>query len=645
MGTVRWGAGLLGLLLACGGGGGPESDPSGDLGLDSGWEGEVPGDPGGTEDGPADPGDAGPADGAAEEALDPGGDDPGTVDWAPRDPGFGPDHLPEVPFDPPPCGSGQVRWSTLIPGPGQPGHDADLAAKAEAYDRVWTAFHAAAMHLNTDVTISLDAPEDRQRLADFAATPGAWDFEAFAGRPPLSVIASQHKVAGLYAGDGVAADAYRYMVLRDQGAPCDEVRRAREWLLGDLEALHVVVAITGAPGVIARGIARTDLPGDGQNVTVVPLFDDQGNPLPPVKNNGTWRRDFSGLYPDLVWEDSISRDMYIGWVAGYAAAWEAIRDDPDIPGAAKDRLREDALAVARQLQVVRPSGYDLEIPDADGRTTLHGWINEHNLDGVLYGEEIRNGFHAMMALGIVAAWVFVTEDPGLKAWLYGELIAGRRLHEIARDELYLVDMGLVSNYSNYNMAFQGAWLAMRYLADDEARQAVRLGLEDGMYARPGQSRQPAEFAYSLYDFIHAHGAADGSFWWPADGSVLDRAALDRGIRTLREFPAPPYWNFGVEQCPQAHCTESSPQVEDPDCLATDGVTRFTALGCVGRNGDLVTLEPIPMRLLGPSNFHWRSNPYQPNREGDGSALLPGVDFRLAYWMGRHFRVGSPGAAP
>jgi hypothetical protein len=60
------------------------------------------------------------------------------------------------------------------------------------------------------------------------------------------VIASQHKVAGLYAGDGVAADAYRYMVLRDQGAPCDEVRRAREWLLGDLEALHVVVAITGA---------------------------------------------------------------------------------------------------------------------------------------------------------------------------------------------------------------------------------------------------------------------------------------------------------------------------------------------------------------------------------------------------------------
>jgi hypothetical protein len=32
--------------------------------------------------------------------------------------------------------------------------------------------------------------------------------------------------------------------------------------------------------VIARGIARTDLPGDGQNVTVVPLFDDQGNPLP-----------------------------------------------------------------------------------------------------------------------------------------------------------------------------------------------------------------------------------------------------------------------------------------------------------------------------------------------------------------------------
>ncbi|HOI11008.1 MAG TPA: hypothetical protein PK313_11085, partial [Myxococcota bacterium] len=81
-------------------------------------------------------------------------------------------------------------------------------------------------------------------------------------------------------------------------------------------------------------------------------------------------------------------------------------------------------------------------------------------------------------------------------------------------------------------------------------------------------------------------------------------------------------------------------VDSSQCTALDG-TELTVLGCVGRNCDLITLEPIPMRTLGPSNYHWRSNPYRPNREGSGAALLPAVDFRIAYWMGRHFRRPNP----
>ena len=577
-------------------------------------------------------GDDSPAD-VAEDAAPEAAADPG--------PEYGPDALPEVPFDPPACGSGTYAWKALVPGPGEAGYDADLETKANAYDRVWTALNAAAMHLNTDVTIALDQADFRQKVQDFAADPTAWDLAAFAGTDPLAALTSQHKVAGLYAGDGVAADAYRYAVLRDQGYPCADVARAREWLLGDMDALHVVVDITGAPGVIVRGVARTDLPGDGPSVTVVPLEDGQGNPLPPVKNNGTWRQDFSGRYPNLVWEDSVSRDMYIGWVAAYAAVWEVVRQDPDVPQEKKDRLRADAMAVARQLMVVRPSGYDLEVIDADGRTTLHGWLNEHNFDGQFYSEDYVNGFHSVMALGIVAAWVHVTDDPDLKAWLYGKLIGERRLHEIVRDHLgELVDMGYVSNYSNYNMAFQGAWLAMRYLADPDAREAVRLGLRDQLYDRPGQDRQPADFGYSLYDFVFADGEAGGSAWWPQQ-QAPDAGAVGRGVQTLKEFPAAPYWNVGVAQCPDAVCTGDDPKVDSPDCTALDGTTHFTVLGCVGRNGDLITQEPVPMRLRGPSNFHWRSNPYQPNRDGDGSALLPGVDFRIAYWMGRYFRRPAP----
>lgn len=548
------------------------------------------------------------------------------------------DTLPDVPFNPPACGSGTAIFRGLIPGPAEAGFDADLEAKATTYERVWQAFNASAMHLNTDVTVPVANLADRTKIGAFALEPTAWDFEAFSGVKASDVIASQHKVAGLYGGDGVAADAYRYAVLRDQGYPCADVQRARQWLLGDLDALHTVVDITGAPGVIVRGIARRDLPGDGATVTLVPLKDEQGNPLPATKNNGVWREDFSGgKYENLVWEDSVSRDMYIGWVAAYAAVWDVIRQDPDFPKEKKDRLQADALAVARQLMVVRDSGYDLEIPDADGRTTLHGWINEHNFDGVFYSDDYYNGFHSVMALGVVGAFVYITDDPELKAFLYDQLIGERRLHEIVRDHLFeMVDMGTKSNYSNYNMAFQGVWLSLRYLADGPARTAVQQGLKDGMYDRPDSPSQPKEFGYSLYDYIYAEGMADGSAWWP-QRTEPDAGAVARGTQSLVEFQPAPYYDFGVAQCPDAVCTEAEPQVASEDCTALDGVTHFTVLGCVGRNADLITLEPVPMRLLGPSNFRWRSNPYMPNFGGSGDNLLPGVDFRIAYWMGRYFR--------
>ncbi len=570
--------------------------------------------------------DPGPTDVTDEVATDSG--DADTTATADADPG------------PVACGSHAYAWRALVPGPGEPGFDADLEAKATTYERVWQAFNADAMHLNTDVSVALASDADRKLVEAFAAKADAWDFAAFAGKPASAVVTAQHKVAGLYAGDGVAADAYRYMVLRDQGYPCDDVARARAWLAADLDWLHTAVAITGAPGVICRGLQRIDLPS-ADAVETLDLFDAQGKPQPEPKSNGTWRADLSGgLYPDLAWEDSVSRDQYIGWVAAYASAWEALRDDPDFPQAAKDRLRADALAVARRLKEVRPSGYDLEIPDADGRTTLHGWLNERNFDGVAYIDGYENGFHAAMALGIVAAWVFVTDDPELSAWLDDRLIGERRLHEIARDRVAdLVDMGVVSNYSNYNMAFQGFWLALRYLRHEGARAALRAAVGANLYDRPGQDRQPADFGYSLYDFVYAHGAAGGSAYGPAV-TPLDEAAVARGIASLAGFRPAPYWDRGVALCPDAVCTEEAPQVADPDCLAPDGTTHFTLLGCVGRNGDLVAAEPIPMSLIGPSNFRWRSNPYMPNFGGDGSTLLPGVDFRIAYWMGRVFRRGA-----
>jgi hypothetical protein len=623
------------LAMACGGGAGT-NDPGGPAG-------DVPAD-GTAQD--IRPDDAVAPDADRPDAADPGGPDAADATDCPCDQDPGPGDVPAVdpgppPFDPPACGSLEYAWRGLVPGPGEDGFDAALEAKARRIERAWQAFNANAMGLNTDVTVALANADDRAAIETWLRDHDDWDFAGFAGKAPRDVITSQHKVAGLYAGVGAAADAFRYAVLRDQGYPCDEVAQARTHLLRAIEGLHTAVAITGAPGVIVRGLARKDLPGDGQTPTT-PLFDGDGKPLPEVKNNGTWREDFSegGQYPDLIWEDSVSRDMYVGWVAAYASVWEVIRDDPAFDQALKDRLRADALAVARQLKVVRDSGYDLEIVDADGRTTLHGWLNEANVDGQFYLEGFENGFHATMALGIVAAWVFVTDDPDLKAWLRDDLIAKRQFPRIIAEQAgVLLDMGYNSNYSNYNMAFTGIWLAFRYLDDPAALATLRTAVRDQMYARPGADRQPEEIGYSFYDFIYAAGRAGMNPWWPM-ATEPETDAVARGVTTLQEFADAPYWDFGKIHCPEAVCDCEDTTVDSSQCTALDG-TELTVLGCVGRNCDLITLEPIPMRTLGPSNYHWRSNPYRPNREGSGAALLPAVDFRIAYWMGRHFRRPNP----
>ena len=530
----------------------------------------------------------------------------------------------------------------LIPGPCEEGWDPELAQKARRYDRTWTLFNAAAFGVNTDVGVAAANTADRALIDTFIQEMDGWEaeFTAYAGKAPEDVITGFNKVAGLYGGVGIVADAYRYGVLRDQGLDAADVAQARGQLLRALETLHMASAITGVEGVICRGLALKEW----GYATTTPLFDEEGVPLPYEKNNGTWREDNSGLYPDVIWEDSVSRDMLIGWAAAYGAAWEVIRDDETIPGEVKATLQADAAALGTALMVVGESGYDLEVPDADGRITLHGWINEHNLDGHVYNDALENGFHAVMALGIVGAYAYAAEDPELTAWFEEDLVIARELPRIAKDHVMeLTDFGYASNFSNYNMAFMGYWMALRYVRDPGARQLLRVGLKSSLYDRPGKDFQPADIHYSFYDFTFAAGWADGAADAPMATEPLS-SAVDSGVDTLRRFAVPPYWNVEVINCPAFEaCTCADDQCSCPPeataepCVASDGVTLLTPLGCKGWKCSVVVDAAVPWDLQRPSNYHWRSAPHDANGGGDGSGLLPGVDFRFAYWMGRWAR--------
>ncbi|MCB9525731.1 MAG: hypothetical protein H6702_20500 [Myxococcales bacterium] len=527
--------------------------------------------------------------------------------------------LPPLPAPeaPPACGE-TVALSTALPGLAAPGHDAELAAKAHRIDRLWRAISAFGTGGNADVGVVDRAARDAVQA--FADGDG-WAFEGDLG----ALTGSFGKVTGLYAGAGIVADAHRYRALRDGGADCAEVERARAHLRTGLEVLARVVRITGTPGVIARAIARRDLPGQGQ-VEVTPLFDADGAPLPEEKNNGTWRADNGGQDPDWIWEDSCSRDMYLGWAWAFAAAWEAVAHDPDFTDAEKQALREAATALLDGLRAVQDSGYDLEIRDADGRRTYHGILNENSVDRV-YVDGAPNGFNAFMAVGIVAALAHVSQAPWQQAWLADDLVAVRGLLQMARDSMIGLDLGVGSNYSGYNMAFTAGWLAVRYLPDAADRALAADVVQAAIYQRPDAERQPVEQSQALYHLVAHMAAAGHSAFGPGAG---DSAPLAATVAVLRDYPAAPLWDDPRENCDAA-------ELEAGVCEAVDG-TQVEVHPSTGRGGTIVSRGPLPIHLRPPSNYYWRSNPYQLNGGGDGLTLLPAVDFRAIYWAARDLRV-------
>ena len=526
-------------------------------------------------------------------------------------------------IDPPACG-GAASWAGLIPGPNDEGFDVELAAKSRRIERQFHAFNAYGTGLNADAGVGGDGVEARELIREFLLETDSWDFEDWSGDPPTSVIGSWHKVAGAYGGVGIAADAFRYATLVREAAACDEIVRARVHVTQAMDGLHLAQAITGERGVIARGFANQLTPGSNEETT--PLFDEEGNPLPEEKTNGTWRADNSGLYPDYAWEDSASRDQLIGWVIGMGALWEVIRDDPTFDQSLKDRLQADALAIAESMMTVQESGYDLEVRDADGRMTYHGVLHEESVDRV-YVPGVRNGFNALMALGIMGTLSYVSEDADVEAYVYDQLIDERAFLSLINNDLVGVDLGHASNFSAYNMAFQGGWLSMRYLRDPVARAEARRAVRDSLYDRGG-NHQPAEMKQTFYDLMHVIAVSGASaFGLPLEAP--DEEALARGMETLEEWADAPYYDRPAENC-------DADEIAARECTAIDG-SEIEVLGTLGRNDDLVAADPIPMRIRGSSNYWWRSNPYKIDQGAGGGNLLPGSDYRWTYWMARWVR--------
>jgi hypothetical protein len=524
----------------------------------------------------------------------------------------------------------------LIPGPGEADFDAALATKIAKYDRMHEAVHTYATGLAATVSVTEDAAL-RAKLESFVGSkwqPGdvdpADDLMQYAGISPEQLVTSWGKSTGMYAGAEIAADAFRYAVLRDRGGECGEVDRARAMLTRGLARLHDARAIAGGPYgfSIARSIARKDLPGDGAQATY-PLFAN-GKPFPAEKNNGTWRADNSSgaSYANLIWEDSCSRDMLFGWTLAMASAWEVVKNDSAIDATLKSNLQADARSILAGLQVkhnaVTGQSVDLELWDPDGRRTFHGNLHETSVDRN-YIPFVKNGPASMMALGEVAGLAYVADTPATDAYLNTTLLGERGLAaEAAGGTMSIISLaGERTNHSSYNMLFFTGLMAGRYVSQVEAKADVAKSVQSKIYLQG-----PSEWGQALYDLVFT-ASTGGASVSSSVAKTFNPQAMGKVRQVLGDFPPAPFYGTPIENC-------DASEVASGRCTLADG----TAVNVSSAGGSIVADRAVPIKVRPPSNFFWRSNPFEVNGGFGANVLMPGSDVRLVYWLGRYLRVAK-----
>ena len=526
-----------------------------------------------------------------------------------------------------------VDLGAIIPGPDESGFDADTQAKAFRFAQQLRGMSAYPFGMALDVYL---VDEAAQALVTDWLTNSTLDqgFEEYTGVPVYDAVAFYAEVGdlGMFGGVPAAGDLLRYALARDTGADMggETLDDLRQNVLDLLEAMHICVAITGAPGVIVRGIQPRGLPG-GDPVTT-PLFDEFGNPLPPEKV-GTWRDDQSGLYPDWIWMDDTSKDQLLGYIFEIAFLWDVIADDPAIDASLKERLQADVASIGDMLMEVAPeTGLDLCIRDADTRLTGAHDLNPLEFEGMILPPIIGNGFNSVAALGIFKTIALVSGEQRFRDFI-DSMINEREFLKYVDQTFRFTNTGpFATNWSNVNMAFVGIYPLLRFEADPELqsywRKVLRRDLWQGWY--PGWS--VASTQLGLFSVIYAAFAPG-----PTDDEAAASAAFD-----LHEFRAPPYYDLVIENC-------DADEIAAGECLAVDGVTMIKLSGIqigdqfypfYGHNGSLQAAEPVPRAIRPPSDFDWRSSPYDVNGGYGSLGLMSGGDFHAAYWLGRFLRRGT-----
>ncbi len=413
----------------------------------------------------------------------------------------------------------------------------------------------------------------------------------------------------IWTGAYLAAESLRFMAT---GAP-----DAARWMDETVRTLNRWWRIPGDPGYLARYAAPADSPAPIQ--AILAADDPEVHRGVPFEG-GFWH-----------WRGNISRDQYQGVLLGYSLAYEATRSP-----ALREIIRRDVVGFVEQLMSSDRTGVKISI---DGRVTNDEvnipyavfsradvpngtpmlTIRTNPIDaageGVLFfSPDIAELVRQLPGFGFLPALPQPTQAIQLGSIFsvalqvtQGVPTYAARRQAIANHFEGQVDqwLDIAADWVNTNLCDEGYfglnigfmplfnWIR---LETDPARKGrlQREVLRNAMWA------EVADHKNVFFAFIYGVGAP------PEDDAQV---VIGEQVAQLARFPAAP--NLASPRDLRGVYPES---------------TACPGISAVAVNVD----ERVP------ATFVWERHPWKLLDPGTPNLVYPGIDYLLAYWMGRHY---------
>lgn len=288
------------------------------------------------------------------------------------------------------------------------------------------------------------------------------------------------------------------------------------------------------------------------------------------------------------WRDDVSSDQIDGHYFAFYMYYEHIaKNDP----AEKDRL----VAQIRQVtDYILDHNY--QIPDWDGEKTMWGWFDPVSLNDE-HIHYLESGLYSLMMLSFLNTAHYITGDEKYQEH-YRDLIENHHYLDnlLLQKKLWPDEM----NHSDDQLSAICFYPFLQIEHDPTIRDAVHRSLRRHALIERDERNSLMAMVYASVD--------------PEDAEV------EGALQTLREMP-------------QDRRSWKQDNGHRADVI-------FDPRPSVRGHDVLLEVLPADERLF----ERWNQDPYKADNGGDGRSDGAGVDYMLAYWLGRYHGVIAPPTA-